>query len=85
MIPQKVKKYLDKLIPGNWYLEAEAYHDITTAVVIPVIAEFDNLKNLLSSLIKNSKESLASTIFIFVINNLSSASREIIIFLELFS
>ena len=77
MIPQKVKKYLDKLIPGNWYLEAEAYHDITTAVVIPVIAEFDNLKNLLSSLIKNSKESLASTIFIFVINNLSSSSTEI--------
>lgn len=77
MIPDKVKKYLDKQNPGNWILEAETYHNITTAVVIPVISEFDNIKSLLSSLIRNSKESLASTIFIFVINNFTSSSYDI--------
>ena len=77
MIPDKVEKYLDKLSLKNWILEAENYSNITAAVVIPVIAEFDNLKNLLSSLITNSKESLASTIFIFVINNLTTSSSEI--------
>ena len=77
MIPHKVKKYLDKLSQDNWILEAENYNNITTAVVIPLIAEFDNLKILLSSLISNSKESLASTIFIFVINNITTSSSEI--------
>lgn len=47
-------------------------------VVIPVLNEYENLPSLLESLLKQNKYYLKKTLFIFVVNNSETASKEVV-------
>ena len=75
---QKVLSYLKKHSIPNYELEWNKVDNIQNVIVIPAIAEFDNLHIVLNSLQNNNDKYLSSTLIIFVINNSISASDEII-------
>ncbi len=77
MIPLSVEKYLTKYSMSSWKIEAPQIADITTAVVIPAISEFDNIKNLINSLAENDRKFIASTLILFVINNSVSSAIDV--------
>ncbi len=75
-LPINVKKYLEKYFFSNqptgqssWELEWNGNKNITHAVVIPVICEFENIPNLLTSLSQNDNKYFDETLIIFVVNN----------------
>ena len=45
--------------------------------MVPAIKEYENIQNLLSSLIKNDKTYFPETLVVFVINNLTSSGEDI--------
>ncbi len=77
MFPSGVEKYLSRFGLGKWKLEPPLNKKFTAAVVIPAICEFENICQLLESLSTNDKEYFDSTVFIFVINNPFSSSKEV--------
>jgi hypothetical protein len=76
-LPVIVKKYLDKYGLNKWGLNKPAENIFNIAVIVPVIAELENIKTLISSLIKNDNKYFGDSIFIFVINNSNSSSAEV--------
>ena len=75
--PKEVTNYIyDKAI-NKWELEWVEIPGIEQVVVVPAISEFQNIKNLLSSLIKNDVFFLKKSLVIFVINNSISSNQEI--------
>lgn len=72
-IPDDVLRYLNKYQYTGYVIESSFKYNIKCIVVIPVLAEYDNLILLLDSLKKNDQRYLSKTLFIFVINNTSSA------------
>lgn len=75
--PKKVSEYLENKVLKKWGLEWMEVSGIEQVIVVPVICEFKNIQNLLSSLRKNDRSLLQKTLVIFVINNSFSSSREI--------
>lgn len=71
-----VKKYLDKYGLTNWTLDFIPAKKFNTIVVVPVLAEFENISILLKSLANNDYEYCKSTLILFVINNLKSSSDD---------
>ena len=67
--PKEVFDYLDSKAINRWKLEWNEASGIENVIVIPAISEFENIPNLLSSLIKNDRTSLRKTLIIIVINN----------------
>lgn len=76
-LPNKIRDYIDKRAYTKWKLEWNEIDGIDLVVVVPAICEFENIKTLLLSLIKNSDESFPYSLILFVINNSKSASQEI--------
>ena len=76
-IPEKVNKYLRKKASGKWKLEWKRTDNIENIVVVPAIAEFNNIQNVLESLSKNEEHILDKTLILFVINNLNSSTGEV--------
>ena len=76
-LPKEFKKYLDKFALDNWKVKLHAHEKYELIIVIPAIGEFENIKTLLKSLIKNDKKHFSKTLFLFVINNLKSSSAQI--------
>ena len=72
-----VIRYLDKYSVKGIKLDWNPETEITTAVIIPAIEEYENIKTLLHSLIKNESIYFKNTLFIFVINNLPSSNLKI--------
>jgi len=77
MIPQEVKRYLDKFSLDVWEIESENLENVNAVIVIPAIDELENLKRLLVSLSKNHSEYFNSTLVMLVINNLVSSSLDV--------
>ena len=77
MLDSKVLKYLTKYSIEGIDLVWNSDNEITSAVVVPVIQEYDNIKTLIQSLIKNEAIYFLNTLFIFVINNLSSSNPKV--------
>lgn len=75
--PAIVFQYLEKKSFKDWQLEWEKVSGIQSAIVVPAISEFENIKRLLNSLIKNDRASLEKSIVIFVVNNSVTADDEI--------
>jgi hypothetical protein len=69
----EVTKYLNKYSIKGIELVWNPDDKITSAVVVPAIQEYENIKKLLFSLIKNDSNNFTNTIIIFVINNLPSS------------
>jgi hypothetical protein len=76
-LPESVEKYLQKYSLGNWVLESNDQNEIDNVIVIPVISEYDNLRKLLSSLLKNNNKYFNKTAVITVVNNFHDSSEEI--------
>lgn len=76
-IPQNVEDYLKKYGLGYWTLETPLTSGITNVIVVPAIAEFENIKNFLKSFVKQDPAYFDSTLLIFVINNMNSSGDEI--------
>ena len=68
-IPLSVKKYLNKYSAGNWKLTAAELKNITTAIVIPALGEFNNIKKLFESFLENDETYFHQTLLIVVVNN----------------
>ncbi len=76
-IPKAVEDYLKKYGLNHWAVETPLISGITNVVVVPAIAEFENLKKFLGSYIKQDPVYFDSTILIFVINNTNLSGDEI--------
>jgi len=77
LIPQKIQKYLAKQNHKNWNVELTSSKKYSNIVIIPALDEFDSIPQLIDSLKKNSKYYLERTLFLFVVNNLKSSSKQI--------
>jgi len=64
-----IHKYLNKYSLTGWSVEISIEKYFNNIVVIPAISEYENIRNLLTSLIKLDPEYFPSTLFLFVINN----------------
>ena len=75
--PELVEAYLKRQFPNTWKLEWLEKTGISNIIVVPAIAEFENLGILLTSLVNNKPDYFSSTLVIFVINNKSTNSKEV--------
>ncbi|MCH6574806.1 MAG: hypothetical protein IH795_06325 [Bacteroidetes bacterium] len=75
--PDNVLSYLSKHLIKNYEIEWQRKNGINNVIVIPAIAEYDNIKVLLKSLSKNNPAFFASTLILFVINNSPVSDNEI--------
>jgi hypothetical protein len=76
-IPASVKNYLDKYSTSGWKPELPSDKKYNNVIVIPAIQEYENIKQLLLSLSKNSKKYLNESLILFVINNFHTSSDEV--------
>ncbi|MBT8385792.1 MAG: hypothetical protein KJO12_00140 [Ignavibacteria bacterium] len=75
--PELVKAYLNRQSPNPWKLEWIEKRGINNVIVVPAIAEFENLETLLTSLVNNKPDYFSSTLVIFVINNKAVDNKEV--------
>jgi hypothetical protein len=73
----EVFKYLKKYTTSGIDLTWNPDNEITSAVVVPAIQEYDNIRTLIQSLIKNESIYFHNTLFIFVINSLPSSNSKV--------
>ena len=76
-LPDSVKKYLTKYASSDWKLQWNENKNITHAIVVPAICEYENIQNLINSLSKNDDKYFNETLVIFVVNNSKSSSDQI--------
>ena len=76
-LPSNVLAYLSKHLIKNYEIEWQANKGINNVIIIPAIAEYDNIKVLLKSLSENHTLFFPSTLILFVINN-SAISSDLI-------
>ncbi len=75
--PEIIKNYLSKKAFNKWILEWERTSGIENVIVVPAIAEFENIKTLLNSISANDMIYLERTLILFVVNNLCSSNSEV--------
>src|SRR3970040_2739149 len=76
ILPDIVNTYLKKNPVSKWLLEWTRKDGINNAIVIPALAEFENIKSLIRSLSENNSEFFKETLVIFVVNNTVSSIKE---------
>lgn len=77
-LPPGVSKYLHKYSAGNWQILLPEKRKFESVVVIPTLAEYENLRKLLASLIKNDKSYFDKFLILFVVNNIKNISSVVI-------
>jgi len=75
--PANVLSYLSKHLIKNYEIEWQRKNGINNVIVIPAIAEYDNLKVLLKSLSENNPAFFPSSLILFVVNNSPVSDDEI--------
>ena len=75
--PDNVVTYLRNFSSDEWKIEWNENENIENVIVVPAIAEFENIKEVLLSLSENDKSYLERTLVLLVINNLKSSSTDI--------
>jgi hypothetical protein len=76
-LPENVQRYLDKYGCGRWELEIEPGKQFDCVIVVPAIAEYDNLITLLYSLVENKFNRDYKVAVIFIINSIETSSQEV--------
>jgi len=76
-LPDYIVSYLNKYSLKEYEIEWQFKSGINNVIVVPAIAEFENIKFLLSSLAKNDSKYFDSTIVLFVVNNSIIATEEV--------
>jgi len=77
VIPEKITTYLEKRSSKIWNIERDHSKFFQKIIVVPSIAETDNLPALIKSLEKNDKLELHNTLLLIVVNNAVSSSNEV--------
>lgn len=76
ILPSNVVKYLNKYGSNKWNIHRKNDDKFDCAVVVPAIAEYDNLIVLLNSLSENVFNKDYRVIIIFSVNNLVSSTQQ---------
>ncbi|QQS36515.1 MAG: hypothetical protein IPM56_00765 [Ignavibacteriales bacterium] len=76
-IPLFVRNYLNKFSEKVYNVETNSKQTFHNIIVIPCVAESENIKIVLSSLSQNDSGYLNDTLILFVINNSKSDSDEV--------
>lgn len=76
-LPTQVRKYLENNSSIRYDVGSIIKKLFNNIIVIPVLAEYENIKSLLISLSNNDKKYFSNTLILFVINNIYSAPPEI--------
>ncbi|NWF49644.1 MAG: glycosyltransferase family 2 protein [Ignavibacteriaceae bacterium] len=76
-IPEKISAYLKKRASGKWLIEKDYPNSFQKIIVVPSIAESDNLPALIKSLEQNDELELLNTLLLIVVNNSISSSDEV--------
>ncbi len=76
-LPEYVKKYLEKFGTTERGILIRKFKKYEAVVVIPALAEFENIPKLISSLAKTDAEFHEHFLVLFVINNSENAENEI--------
>jgi len=71
------ERYLAKYSFGNWKAAVPGSSFYNVVVVIPALAEYENIKKLLLSLSRNNTKCFNDILFLFVVNNTKSAEEKI--------
>ncbi len=77
MIPEKVKKYLNKYSSDHRDIEHAGLDNIDNVIVIPAINESENIKDLFASIAENDGKYFSTTLLLFVVNNSEKANEDI--------
>jgi hypothetical protein len=77
LIPDKISVYINKRTSSAWQIENDYKKYFQYVIVVPAIAESDNLPKLIKSLEKNDKLELHNTLLLIVVNNSLSSSDEV--------
>jgi len=72
-LPANVVSYLNKFSNNNHTIEWNNSDNINNVIVVPAIAEYENIKVLLQSLSRCDYNYFPSTLILFVINNSDAA------------
>ena len=76
-LPANVLSYLSKHFVKNYTIEWQRKTAINNVIVIPAIAEYNNIKVLLKSLSENDPAFFPSSLILFVVNNSPVSDDEI--------
>lgn len=75
-LPIYIHKYQDKFASNKWSIYGVS-RTFKTIIVVPAIAEYENIKSLLSSLNANEPEYFSSTLILFVVNHIVNSNEDI--------
>lgn len=76
-LPVNVVSYLNKYTVDGWSLEINPNRKFKLVIVIPAIAEYNNIKTVLNSLLENISLNFKSTSVLFVVNNMINSTGEV--------
>ena len=76
-LPEYIVSYLNKFGLNEYEIEWKHKSGINNVIIIPAIAEYDNINNLLCSLAKNDSKYFDSTLVLFVVNNSPASTPEV--------
>ncbi len=77
LLPSNVYNYLSKISSGNRQVTTNSRRSYNNIIVIPALAEFENIKRLLQSLAETDRKYFSNTLILFVTNNTISADYKI--------
>ena len=76
-IPDKISAYIEKRASNIWQIENDYKKYFQKIIVVPSIAESNNLPNFIQSLEQNDELELLNTLLLIVINNSFTSSDEV--------
>lgn len=77
LIPDKISSYLNKRVFHKWKIENDHKKLFQKIIVVPAIAESQNLPALIKSLEQNDQTELSNTLVLIVVNNAVSSPEKV--------
>jgi hypothetical protein len=77
LIPDKISAYLNKRASYTWSIENDHKKYFQKIIVVPSIAESENLPFFINSLEQNDELELLNTLLLIIVNNSISSSDEV--------
>jgi len=77
LIPDKISTYINKRASDIWIIENDPPKYFQKIIVVPSIAESNNLPELIKSLEQNDELELLNTLLLIIVNNSISSTDEV--------
>lgn len=77
LIPDKIFAYINKRTSNIWQIENDLPKLFQKIIVVPAIAELENLPNFINSLEQNDGLELHNTLLLIIVNNSISSAQEV--------